>query len=67
MTDRIYAISVALEHDIRDDDIEPLLNAIRMLRGVAAVKTHVSDLEAWNARVQARQELVKKLYDALRD
>lgn len=34
MSDRINALTVVLERDIRDDDIEPILTSIRLIRGV---------------------------------
>lgn len=33
MTDRINGFWVALEKDTRIDDAEPILNAVRLLRG----------------------------------
>ncbi len=65
MTDRVYALSVALEHDICTDDIETIINCIRMLRGVAAVKMHISDLALWTAEERARHDLELKLWDVL--
>ena len=43
MTDRINAIVVILEKDMREDDAEPLLNAIRTMRGVLDVRTNIAD------------------------
>lgn len=37
MSDRYFALTVVLEQDIRDDDAEPLIAAIRQMRGVADV------------------------------
>lgn len=42
MTDRIHSLTVVLREDVRDDDIEPLLVAIRLLSPVLAVSTHIS-------------------------
>jgi hypothetical protein len=38
MTDRYAALVVTLKADIREDDAEPLIDAIRLLRGVASVR-----------------------------
>ena len=65
MTDRVYALSVALEHDIRTDDVQPLIDAIKTLRGVVAVEMHISDISEWAAREVARQELAEKLWNIL--
>lgn len=39
MTDRIRALTVALETDVRADDVQALVSAISQLRGVLAVAT----------------------------
>lgn len=62
MTDRINALTVALERDIRDDDIRPLVEAIKQLRGVLRVEAHVVDtIESWVQRSRVQSELGKKL------
>lgn len=38
MTDRISGLVCVLEDDARDTDLEPLISAIAMLRGVLDVK-----------------------------
>lgn len=65
MTDRIHSLTVVLENDVREDDLEPLIAAIRCLRGVLSVSTHVSDLEAYMAKERARHELGQKLLDVV--
>ncbi len=65
MTDRIFALTVILEKDIRADDVEALTNAISMFRGVLEVTKHVASPEAYTARVRARQELGEKLWAVL--
>lgn len=61
MTDRLNGVYVAFEKDIRDDDVQPLIDAIRCLRGVLRVKKNVVDLNAWVAEERARRELGEKL------
>lgn len=65
MTDRYFALTVALEADIREDDAEHLLAAILMLRGVRAVEPLVSNPELWTAEQRVRHELGQKLFAAL--
>lgn len=43
MTDRISGFTVILDHDIRDDDIAPVLAAIEMVKHVISVEPHVAD------------------------
>lgn len=57
MTDRIKGITVSLEQDVRTDDLEPLMDAIRQLRGVADVELVVADMDDWLARSRVRSEL----------
>lgn len=65
MTDRINAFTVVLDHDIRDDDVEPLLTAIRMLRGVLSVTPHVADHTAHVVRERVNHEWINKLYNLI--
>ena len=67
MTDRLNAITVVLDHDIRDDDAEPLLNAIRMLRGVLEVTPHVADYASHVAESRARQAWRERILKILRE
>ena len=65
MTDRIYALTVVLEQDTRDDDCESLIAAISQLRRVISVATHVTNLEVYAARQRAVHELRGKLFKVL--
>ena len=65
MTDRYNYLTVALEHDIRDDDAQSLITAIRQLRGVANVEPNVGDGTAWTAEERVRRELSEKLWAVL--
>lgn len=66
MTDRVKGLTVVLDRDIRIDDIEVIVSAIRLLRGVASVDTVITTHEDYFARERVRSELVGKLYDALK-
>ena len=65
MTDRYHAFTVVLERDIRSDDAEAVINAIRQLRHVLSVEPHVVDVEDWAARERVRRELGQKLWEIL--
>ena len=56
MTDRFHSLTVFLDKDIREDDAEPLLAAIRMIRGVRMVVGEVADPASAMAEFRARQE-----------
>lgn len=61
MTERFHSLTVALTHDIREDDVEALMNAIRCLQGVVAVEGIVADPVSMMAEARALQELRAKL------
>ena len=65
MTDRIHALTVILENDTRDDDVESLVEAIKHLRNVSDVKLHITDISDFSARTRVRQELAEKLWQVL--
>ncbi len=61
MTDRYHSLTVTFGEDVRDDDAEIVIEAIKMFRGVISVKGNVSDLNTHVARERVRLELGKKL------
>lgn len=66
MTDRVNQLVVVLEEDIRVDDVEPLLNAIRQLRGVISVEANVVGTADYAASVRAKYELGLKVREFLK-
>lgn len=67
MTNRIKSLTVALTHDIREDDCEVIVNAIKMIRGVADVDMNVSDIDDYTNRKQVKEELREKMLKWLKD
>ncbi|MDD5649637.1 MAG: hypothetical protein PHF86_04355 [Candidatus Nanoarchaeia archaeon] len=67
MSDRTTCLTVVLDNDFRIDDIDSILNAIRMIKGVAEVKANVSNPEEFTAYIRAKMSLEKKLWEALKD
>lgn len=65
MTDRLYALTVVLEQDIRKDDAEPIIDAIRMIRGVGEVTAHISEPATYAAEARAKMELKLKIIEIL--
>lgn len=65
MTDRYHSIAVVLEEDIRDDDAEYILNAIRMIKGVLSIEPHISNFESNMAEERAKKEYADKLWNVL--
>lgn len=65
MTDRIYALSVALAEDVRTEDVENIIRAIKMIKGVLDVDLHVTDISQWTAQRRAKAELSAALWEFL--
>lgn len=65
MSDRIKALTVILERDNRDDDVQRLVDAIMMFQGVAKVELQKVTIEDHLARERVRHELEQKLWKAL--
>lgn len=63
MTDRIHSLTVVLEHNIRDDDIELLIKAIKMIRWVNEVVPIVADSAAYMAESRAHTEWSSMLHN----
>lgn len=67
MTTRATALTVILEGDPREDDIEDLITAIRRLRGVADVLIIEQTAHTEIAKQKARIEIAQRVYTALKD
>lgn len=67
MTDRHAGYLVVLAEDVREDDAEPVLNALRMVRGVAAVTPVEASHELQIAQLRTRRGLAAKLHAAIED
>jgi hypothetical protein len=65
MTDRAKGCWVAFDENIRVDDVEPLVEAIKMLRGVLAVELQISTPQDYIAESRARAAIAEKIYKAL--
>lgn len=66
MTDRVHSVLVVFDKDIRDDDLEHLIELFRWLKGVVAVEPNVSDVASMMAEERARHEFTEKIWGALR-
>lgn len=67
MTDRHSGYVVTLREDIREDDAEPTLTALRMIHGVLSVKPIVGGIEVAMAEERAKAELRRRLLDLLEE
>jgi hypothetical protein len=65
VTDRLKGVVVTFETDLRTDDAEAIIEAIKMLRGVATVSPSVTDISDHMNRMRVRQELGQALWKVL--
>lgn len=65
MTDRFHSLTVILDKDIREDDAQPLIAAIRQFRGVADVQGNTADVTSAVAEARARREVLGFMQDAI--
>lgn len=67
MTDRVKGLYVALDRDYRDDDVQEVINAIKMIKGVQDVTNSVVDGDDWMNRSRIGFEFQSKILDVLKD
>ncbi len=67
MSERYKSLTVALEKDMRDDDAQELIQAIKMLRGVLDVRGDVALPDQWIEDERARRSLAGKLFAVIYD
>jgi len=65
MTDRLKGCIVAFEKDIREDDAEFILNAIKMIKFVKSVEPKLTTSSDWWDRQQTKHEVQMKLFDVI--
>lgn len=66
MTDRFHSLTVVLGHDMREDDAESLMDAIRHMKGVIRVAGDVTSSDEYVAEMRVKTELSMKLWDVLK-
>jgi hypothetical protein len=67
MTDRLKGCVVSFANDIRVDDAESIINAIKMIKGVIGVEVNISDVDDYMNRSKVRRELEEKVWKALHE
>ena len=65
MSDRINALTVVLEKDMKDEDVRQVVQAIKMIKNVLKVKTNIVDINSYCAEQRVRAELHKSLFAVL--
>jgi len=67
MTDRVKGFTVTLEEDIRIDDFETILNAVKMIKGVASVEPSIVTPDDHINRERMKMEVYQKLQKVILD
>lgn len=63
MTDRIKGLTVVLDKDYREDDVEVIIQAISLLRGVQQVIPRESGHEDIMTEMRVKQKLKSEILD----
>ncbi len=66
MSDRYSALIVILENNIRDDDAEALISAMKQLRGVLDVQPHIANPEEAIAETRVRADLLRRIIEMIK-
>lgn len=67
MTDRYKGFVVHLDKDMREDDCEEILTALRMIKHVADVKPLIYESPDGIAYQRGKTEIIHKLTDFIED
>jgi hypothetical protein len=65
MTARHAGYVVTLNENVRDDDAEDVITALRMVKGVLTVEPVEGDSVMAMAEARAKHEITMRVYDAL--
>lgn len=67
VSDRYKALTVVLDDDIRDDDAEAIIAAIRMVKRVAGVTPVETEPSDYLVRARFRREIAEKLQGIIKE
>tara|TARA_R110000868_G_scaffold166823_1_gene400987 strand:+ start:1171 stop:1392 length:222 start_codon:yes stop_codon:yes gene_type:complete len=67
MTARIRSLTVALSSDIREDDVQSLIDAIQMMRNVISVTGNEVTPNDWTTEMRVRNEVFGKLMEVAKE
>ena len=67
MTDRYMGFTVVLDNDYRSDDAQAIIDAIKMIKGVAKVTPEVTDGHDYMNRTMIAMKIEERIFKALHD
>lgn len=65
MTIMYYALTVVLDKDIKEEDAQKIIDAVRMIKGVLEVEGNVANSATYMAQERAKKSLGRKLLEAV--
>lgn len=65
MTNRVNGLVITLDKDYRDDDVQVIIDAIKMIRGVADVDMNIVEMQDYLNRNRVRYEIEGEIYKAI--
>jgi len=67
MTAKIRSLTVALSSDVREDDVQSLIDAIQMMRNVISVTGNEVTPNDWTSEMRVRNEVFGKLMELAKE
>lgn len=67
MSDKVKGFVVALENDLREDEIEHVINAIKMVKGVVNVEPIKTTSHDQIFQLRIKAEMRNKFYDFIKE
>lgn len=67
MTDRVEALTIVLDEDVREDDVESLIHAILHFKGVIAVTKNKVQVDSYVARERVRREMLQNIHSLINE
>lgn len=66
MTDRVKGLTITLEKDVRVDDVEYIVNAIKMIKGISSVDLSIVTFDDHINRARIYGEVRTKLFEFIK-
>jgi len=67
MTDRIKGLTVILEKDVREDDLEVFIQAISLMKGVQQVIPREANHEDIIQEMRTKSDMKSKIYEFIKN
>jgi len=67
MTDRINYLTVVLEKNIREDDVQNLIDTIKMIKYVLTVEANVVNATSYVEEQRIKHQLKQKLFKIIEE